>query len=43
MTILHQLEEAKLVYTIVLNEAQKLYDIHVKRAVNTILTVIPSV
>lgn len=43
MTVLHQLEEVKLVYTFVLNEAQKLYDIHVKRAVNTILTEIPSV
>ena len=43
MTVLHQLEEVKLVHTIVLNEAQKLNDIHVKRDVNTILTEIPSV
>ena len=42
MTVLDQLEEVKLVYTVVLNEAQN-HTIHRKRAVNTILTEIPSV
>lgn len=42
MTVLHHLEGVKLVYTIVLNEAQN-HNIHVKKAVNTILTEIPSV